>query len=269
MVRDDFWLAVSRLLRDLEIRLVEGRNSAPADLFDLDHARKVLAAFGRAFGKLPEKPGETTRNQAARAVLKDLLPDSGMDIKGSMRAHAELLDASGYGSRLKDFEDALLDCLERVSVAPKGRYPKTLGTPCCWRQSKPDETAKPAASSTSAAPAEKAKLERPVEPLPPKTFSYTYVVFPAGAYDIGSVNLRLIDQGINSFWAICVDYLCHTPGRSTGIADSARPSKSACSGANWAMQGMCTILGRRALRRAECHCQLGQRLALPESRTAV
>src|SRR5262249_16048671 len=54
MVRDDFWLADSRFLRDLEIRAVEGQNSALIDLFDLDHARKVLAAFGRAFGKLPE-----------------------------------------------------------------------------------------------------------------------------------------------------------------------------------------------------------------------
>ncbi len=178
MVRDDFWLAVSRFLRDLEIRLVEGQNSALADLFDLDHARKVLAAFGRAFGKLPENPGETTKDQeeflnqavsglaqegkvicvrlalfaemmkgrawtlaslkavggtagvgvafleetfsaatappehryhqkAARAVLKDLLPDSGTDIKGSMRSHAQLLEASGCGSRLKDFDDLI------------------------------------------------------------------------------------------------------------------------------------------------------------------
>jgi formylglycine-generating enzyme required for sulfatase activity len=56
------------------------------------------------------------------------------------------------------------------------------------RQSKPDETAKPAASSTSAAPAEKAKLEPPALPLPPKTFYYTFIVFPAGTYDIGSFN---------------------------------------------------------------------------------
>ncbi len=63
MVRDDFWLAVSRFLRDLEIRLVEGQNSALADLFDMDHARKVLAAFGRAFGKLPENPDDTSKDQ--------------------------------------------------------------------------------------------------------------------------------------------------------------------------------------------------------------
>jgi hypothetical protein len=47
LVRDDFWLAVSRFLRELEIRLVDGHNSALADLFDLDHAKKVLGAFGR------------------------------------------------------------------------------------------------------------------------------------------------------------------------------------------------------------------------------
>ncbi len=63
MVRDDFWMAVTRFLRELEIRLVEGQNSAAVDLFDTDHARKVLAAFGRAFGKLPENSGDTSKDQ--------------------------------------------------------------------------------------------------------------------------------------------------------------------------------------------------------------
>jgi serine/threonine protein kinase/formylglycine-generating enzyme required for sulfatase activity len=178
MVRDDFWLAVSRFLRDLEIRLVEGQNSALVDLFDLDHARKVLAAFGRAFDKLPERPRETSKEQreflkqavsglaqegkvisvrlalfaemtrskpwtaatlremggtagvgaafleetfsastappehryhqkAARAVLKKLLPDAGTDIKGHMRSRQELLEASGYASRPRDFDNLL------------------------------------------------------------------------------------------------------------------------------------------------------------------
>ncbi|HKI31191.1 MAG TPA: SUMF1/EgtB/PvdO family nonheme iron enzyme, partial [Gemmataceae bacterium] len=178
MVRDDFWLAVSRFMKDLEIRLVEGQNSALVDLFDTDHARKVLAAFGRAFGKLPENPGETSKDQkpfleqavqglaqagkvicvrlalfadmmkgkswtpatlkdvggtegvgatfleetfsaasappehryhqkAARAVLEALLPESGTDIKGHMRSHAELLAASGYAGRPRDFDDLL------------------------------------------------------------------------------------------------------------------------------------------------------------------
>lgn len=176
MVRDDFWMGATRFLRELEVRLVEAQNSAAVDLFDLDHARKVLAAFGRAFGRLPEGSGESSNDQkeflkqavsglaqdgkiisvrlalfadmvkgkvwtpvtlkeiggtegvgvtfleetfstasappehrlhqkAARAVLKDLLPDSGTDIKGHMRSHGELLEASGYSSRPRDFDD--------------------------------------------------------------------------------------------------------------------------------------------------------------------
>jgi serine/threonine protein kinase/formylglycine-generating enzyme required for sulfatase activity len=178
LVRDDFWLAVSRFVRDLEVDLVPGRNIALVDLFDLDHARKVLAAFGRAFGKLAANPGEISQEQkgflkeavaglaqegqvisvrlalfaemvkgkpwtpatfkavggtegvgvtfleetfasatanpkhrfhqkAAQAVLKALLPESGTDIKGHMRSNGDLLAASGYGSRPRDFEELL------------------------------------------------------------------------------------------------------------------------------------------------------------------
>ena len=178
MVRDDFWMAATRFMRELEVRLLEGVNSAAVDLFDLDHARKVLAAFGRAFGKLPENVGDTSKDQkefltqavsglaqegkvisvrlalfaemmkgkawtpaslkavggtegvgvtfleetfsaatappehryhqkAARADLKILLPETGSDIKGHMRSYAELLEASGYGSRPKDFDDMI------------------------------------------------------------------------------------------------------------------------------------------------------------------
>ncbi len=178
MVRDDFWMAATRFMRDLEIRLVEGENSGAVDLFDGDHARKVLTALGRAFGRLPENSSEVSRDQkdflkesvnglaeegkiisvrlalfaemmkgkpwapstlkevggtkgvgvtfleesfsartappehryhqkAARAVLKDLLPDSGTDIKGHMRSYDELLEASGYESRPKDFDDLI------------------------------------------------------------------------------------------------------------------------------------------------------------------
>ncbi len=178
LVRDDFWLTVSRFMLALEVDLVPGRNIALVDLFDRDHARKILRAFGRAFGKLPENRGETAKEQkdflkltvnslaeegkvvcvrlalfaemmkgkpwtpatlkevggtkgvgatfleetfsaptanpkhrrhqkAARAVLKALLPESGTDIKGRMRSHLELLNASGYGSRLRDFDDLI------------------------------------------------------------------------------------------------------------------------------------------------------------------
>jgi serine/threonine protein kinase/energy-coupling factor transporter ATP-binding protein EcfA2 len=63
MVRDDFWMAATRFMRELEIRLVEGHNSAAVDLFDIRHAEKVLAAFGRAFGVLPESSREATKDE--------------------------------------------------------------------------------------------------------------------------------------------------------------------------------------------------------------
>lgn len=178
MVRDDFWLGVSRFLRELEVPLVEGRNIGLVDLFDVDHARKVLRAFGRAFARLPEKDSDSTaeantflkqavnglaedgkiicvrlalfaemmkgkpwtpstlievggtqgvgvtfleetfsastaspehrlHQNAARAVLKGLLPESGTQIKGNMRSYGELLEASGYGSRPRDFEELM------------------------------------------------------------------------------------------------------------------------------------------------------------------
>ena len=178
MVRDDFWMAVTRFLRELEVKLLEGYNLAAVDLFPETHAQKVLSAFGRAFGTLPDNISDTRKEQkeflkqsvaglaeegkvicvrlalfaemmkgkawtpttlkevggtkgvgvtfleetfsssaaspdhryhqkAARAVLKDLLPNSGTDIKGYMRSHAELLEASGYGSRPRDFDDLI------------------------------------------------------------------------------------------------------------------------------------------------------------------
>ncbi len=171
-------MAATRFMRELEIRLIEGENSAAADLFDVEHAKKVLSAFGRAFGKLPDRTGDISKDQAkfldqsvsglaldgkivsvrlalfaemmkdkpwtsktltqvggtegvgvaflegtfsaanstpehryhqnsVRAVLKALLPESGTDIKGHMRSHVELLQASGYANRPNDFNDLI------------------------------------------------------------------------------------------------------------------------------------------------------------------
>jgi serine/threonine protein kinase/formylglycine-generating enzyme required for sulfatase activity len=198
MVRDDFWLAATRFMGALEVELLQGQNTALADLFDLDHARKVLGAFGRAFGRLPENISDSTREQndflkqsvaglsedgkvicvrlalfaemmkgkewspavlkevggtkgvgvtfleetfsaqtahpkhrlhqsAARAVLRELLPNSGTDIKGEMKSHDELLAVSGYANRPKDFDDLLriLDSEIRLITPtdPEGKGP--------------------------------------------------------------------------------------------------------------------------------------------------
>ncbi len=54
LVRDDFWMSTTRFMQALEIPQLEGVNSAAVDLFDPSHARKVLRAFGLAYGRLPE-----------------------------------------------------------------------------------------------------------------------------------------------------------------------------------------------------------------------
>ncbi len=75
MVRDDFWLAASRFMQALEVRVVEGENSRLVDLFDTRHARKVLAALGHAFGALPEtdrgKEQDEFLDQAVAALAQD------------------------------------------------------------------------------------------------------------------------------------------------------------------------------------------------------
>src|SRR5262249_31662848 len=61
--RDDFWMAATRFMRDLEIDLVPDQNIAVVDLFDPRHARKVLIAFGRAYGALPERTADFSTDQ--------------------------------------------------------------------------------------------------------------------------------------------------------------------------------------------------------------
>jgi formylglycine-generating enzyme required for sulfatase activity/tetratricopeptide (TPR) repeat protein len=63
LVRDDFWMAATRFMRNLEIALIPDHNIAPVDLFDPRHARKVLSAFGRAYGALPERVAEFSSDQ--------------------------------------------------------------------------------------------------------------------------------------------------------------------------------------------------------------
>ena len=65
LVRDDFWMAATRFMRDLEIRLIEGENSAAVDLFDLLHSKRVLTAFGLAYRVLPEKAADFTPEEQA------------------------------------------------------------------------------------------------------------------------------------------------------------------------------------------------------------
>jgi serine/threonine protein kinase/formylglycine-generating enzyme required for sulfatase activity len=63
LVRSGFGMSAMRFMQTLEIPVIEGSNYATVDRFNLQHARKVLADFGRAFGRLAED-GSHTPEQA-------------------------------------------------------------------------------------------------------------------------------------------------------------------------------------------------------------
>ncbi|MEZ6130239.1 MAG: protein kinase [Planctomycetaceae bacterium] len=92
MVRDDFWMSATRLMRELEIRIVEGWNSAAVDLFDTAHARKVLTAFGVAYGRLAARPSERTPDQAKflDEAVRSLATD-GMVVSVRLAVFAEMV----------------------------------------------------------------------------------------------------------------------------------------------------------------------------------
>ena len=77
LVRDDFWMAATRFMKDLEIDLVPDQNIASVDLFDPKHARKVLAAYGSAYETLSAEAGKLTGeqnvflDQAVRELAQD------------------------------------------------------------------------------------------------------------------------------------------------------------------------------------------------------
>ncbi|MGN6547862.1 MAG: protein kinase domain-containing protein [Aureliella sp.] len=71
LVRDDFWLPLCRLMRQLEIAAVDGVNSMLVDSFDTDHACRVMQELGVAYGRLPRNAALTGEQQAfiKQAVL--------------------------------------------------------------------------------------------------------------------------------------------------------------------------------------------------------
>ncbi len=77
MVRDDFWMGISRMMQALDLTIDENHNAQAVDLFDKRHARHVLALFGAAFSQLPndEKAITPRQNQFLDAAVESLAID--------------------------------------------------------------------------------------------------------------------------------------------------------------------------------------------------
>ncbi|MFO0888070.1 MAG: SUMF1/EgtB/PvdO family nonheme iron enzyme [Isosphaeraceae bacterium] len=91
MVRDDFWMAATRFMRALEVPLLEGRNSASVDLFEPAHARRVLAAFGRAYGKLDDSRSRARERDAFLAEAVSGLAQEGKVVCVRLALFAEMM----------------------------------------------------------------------------------------------------------------------------------------------------------------------------------
>jgi hypothetical protein len=63
-----------------------------------------MSFLEETFAASTAPPQHRLHQKAAQTVLKSLLPETG---KGNMRSRQELLQASGYGNRLRDFEEVL------------------------------------------------------------------------------------------------------------------------------------------------------------------
>lgn len=88
--------------------MMKGKVWTPSTLKEVGGTKGVGVTFlEETFSASTAPPERRYHQKAARAVLKDLLPASGTDIKGYMRSYSELLNASNYVSRPNDFDDLI------------------------------------------------------------------------------------------------------------------------------------------------------------------
>ncbi len=179
MVRVDYHLETYRFFKQFDgVKIQDGINTQLVDLFDRNHASKVLLEFGRAYDRIAD-PGKLTAEEpsfltevldqlqdkdqrliavqlalfadlmkdkpwtgeilkklggatgvgrayleekfdskmanpthkrhrkAAIAILKELLPPRGAEIKGTSRTRSQLIAATEYTARLQDFDELI------------------------------------------------------------------------------------------------------------------------------------------------------------------
>ncbi|MHB8863665.1 MAG: bifunctional serine/threonine-protein kinase/formylglycine-generating enzyme family protein [Pirellulaceae bacterium] len=75
LVRDDFWMSITRLMQELDLPLVERGNSMAVDLFDRVHARRVLAVFGQAFGRVARDDRSLEEERFLDQAVESLVQD--------------------------------------------------------------------------------------------------------------------------------------------------------------------------------------------------
>lgn len=94
LIRDDFWLGLSRFMGELEVEIVQGRNAALVDLFDAAHAQSVLQDFGRGYSRLDSPPTKDQRTFLDQAV--QMLSEHERVVPVRLAMFAEMLKARAW-----------------------------------------------------------------------------------------------------------------------------------------------------------------------------
>jgi serine/threonine protein kinase/formylglycine-generating enzyme required for sulfatase activity/HEPN domain-containing protein len=128
MVRDDFWMAATRFMRDLEARVVEAHNAAAVDLFPMHHAEKVLTAYGRAFGALPETDLCRPIDQSLQALvgLLEHLSEQYRELRDGVQKAIQVAEVDpemALTRSRKVLEYLIRDVYERRIQEPPGTRP--------------------------------------------------------------------------------------------------------------------------------------------------
>ena len=88
--------------------MMKGRPWTPESLREVGGTTGVGATFlEETFSASGAPPQHRYHQEAARSVLRALLPDAGTDIKGNKRSTDELRAACRYDNRQRDFEDLI------------------------------------------------------------------------------------------------------------------------------------------------------------------
>jgi formylglycine-generating enzyme required for sulfatase activity len=102
-VREDFWVALSRFMDELHLEILQGQNATLVDLFDPIHARKVLAEFGKAYGRLPHDAALTRDQESFLDLVIDGLSRDGRIIPIRLSVFAEMVKGRPWvAATLKD-----------------------------------------------------------------------------------------------------------------------------------------------------------------------
>ena len=124
VVRDDFWMALTRFMGEVGIELRQWVNFAAVDLFDLRHARRVLTAFGQALGCLPADHEQLTEDQETFLThAVEQLAEDGRVVAIRLTLFAEILKGRPWTSAtlwfLGGIEGVGVTFLEETFASPQ------------------------------------------------------------------------------------------------------------------------------------------------------